>query len=43
MTLADRLVHRSEIIEVDGDSFGLKEAKLRAIDKASARKRKPPA
>jgi hypothetical protein len=34
-------VHRSEIIELDGDSYRLKEAKQRAVDKASARKKKP--
>ena len=30
VTLVDRLVHRSEIIEIDGDSYRLKEAKERA-------------
>lgn len=43
VTLVDRLVHRSEIIELDGDSYRLKEAKQRAVDKASARKKKPSA
>jgi len=42
VTLVDRLVHRSEIIELDGDSYRLKEAKQRAADKASSRKKKNP-
>jgi hypothetical protein len=29
VTLVDRLVHRSEFIEIDGDSYRLKEAKER--------------
>jgi DNA replication protein DnaC len=41
VTLVDRLVHRSEIIQIDGDSYRLKEAKERAEAKASARKKKP--
>jgi len=39
VTLVDRLVHRSEIIEIDGDSYRLKEAKERAAAKASSRKK----
>jgi DNA replication protein DnaC len=37
VTLVDRLVHRSEILKVDGDSYRLKEAKERAAAKAKAR------
>jgi DNA replication protein DnaC len=37
VTLVDRLVHRAEIIPIEGDSYRLKEAKERA-----ARKRKSP-
>jgi DNA replication protein DnaC len=38
VTLVDRLVHRSEILQVDGDSYRLKEAKERA-DQRSAKRR----
>lgn len=38
VTLIDRLIHRSEIISVDGESYRLKEAKERAANKARARK-----
>lgn len=43
VTLVDRLLHRSEILSIDGDSFRLKEATERAAAKAKARntKRKP--
>lgn len=40
VTLVDRLVHRSELIEIEGDSYRLKEAKDRAAAKASSRKQK---
>ncbi len=40
VTLVDRLVHRSEIIEVDGDSYRLKEAKERAAQRTASRKGK---
>jgi len=40
VTLVDRLVHRSEIVEIKGDSYRLKEAKERSAAKASQRKRK---
>jgi DNA replication protein DnaC len=40
VTLVDRLVHRSELIEIDGDSYRLKEAKERAAAKASSRRQK---
>jgi len=32
--LVDRLVHRAEIITIEGDSYRLKEAKERAANKA---------
>jgi DNA replication protein DnaC len=38
VTLVDRLVHRSEIIEIDGESYRAKEAKERAAAKAKSRK-----
>ena len=31
VTLVDRLAHRSEIIEIEGDSYQLKEAKERSV------------
>jgi DNA replication protein DnaC len=43
VTLVDRLLHRSEILPIEGDSFRLKEATERATSKAKSRntKRKP--
>jgi len=43
VTLVDRLLHRSEILAIEGDSFRLKEATERAAEKAKSRtsKRKP--
>lgn len=43
VTLVDRLVHRSEILEIDGDSYRLKEAKERAAQRAASRRRRKPA
>jgi DNA replication protein DnaC len=40
VTLVDRLVHRSEIIEIDGDSYRLKEAKERAALRSKSRRAK---
>jgi DNA replication protein DnaC len=40
VTLVDRLVHRSEIIEIEGDSYRLKEAKERSAEKQKARRQK---
>jgi DNA replication protein DnaC len=40
VTLVDRLVHRAEIINIEGESYRLKEAKERAAQKATARKSK---
>lgn len=42
VTLVDRLIHRSEFITIDGDSYRLKEAKERAAQKTRSRKRKSP-
>lgn len=44
VTLVDRLIHRAEIITIDGDSYRLKEAKERAALKATAapKTRRPP-
>lgn len=41
VTLVDRLIHRSEIIEIDGESYRLKEAKERKQAKAKSRKSRP--
>lgn len=38
VTLVDRLVHRAEIIQIQGDSYRLKEAKERAARKRKARR-----
>lgn len=40
VTLVDRLIHRSEIIEIEGESYRLKEAKERKQAKANSRKAK---
>lgn len=37
VTLIDRLVHKAEIIDIEGDSYRLKEAKERAAKKADTR------
>ncbi len=37
VTLVDCLVHRSEIFEIDGDSFRLKEAKEHQSRRAASR------
>ena len=37
VTLVDRLVHRSEIVQIEGESYRLKEAKERAASKRKAR------
>jgi DNA replication protein DnaC len=42
VTLVDRLVHRSEIIEIDGESYRAREAKERAAAKAASRRKKAP-
>ena len=43
VTLIDRLIHRAEVVELDGQSYRLKEAQERAAAKAKARhpQRKP--
>jgi DNA replication protein DnaC len=40
VTLVDRLVHRAEIISIEGDSYRLKEAKERAARKRSVQRTK---
>lgn len=40
VALVDRLIHRAEVIRIDGESYRLKEAKERAERKNRARKRK---
>jgi DNA replication protein DnaC len=40
VTLVDRLIHRSEILHIDAESYRLKEAKERAAQRALARKKK---
>ena len=44
VTLVDRLTHRAELVQIEADSYRLKEAKQRAADKAKRRhdKKKPP-
>lgn len=42
VALVDRLVHRSEILEIDGDSYRLKEAKERQLQRSSSRRTKKP-
>ena len=37
VTLIDRLMHRAEIVALEGESYRLKEAKERATRKAKAR------
>ena len=39
VTLIDRLVHKREIFEVDGESYRLKEAKEHRAKRARARKK----
>ncbi len=38
VTLVERLIHRAEIIEIEGASYRLKEAKERKQEKAKSRK-----
>lgn len=40
VTLVDRLMHKSEIVTIDGDSYRLREAEERQRERASARKRR---
>lgn len=42
VTIIDRLVHKAEILTIDGDSYCLKEAKERAAQKARSRKERTP-
>ncbi len=44
VTIVDRLVHRSEIVQIDGESYRLKESREEASKRRRARKkRKTPA
>ena len=38
VTLVDRLVHHAEIVQIDADSFRLKEAQAREAERAARRK-----
>src|SRR5690606_14572662 len=38
VTLVDRLIHRAELIEIDGDSYRLKEAKENSAKRAKQRR-----
>ena len=40
VTLIDRLLHRAEIIDIEGESYRLKEAKERAATKSASRKKR---
>lgn len=40
VTLVDRLMHKSEIVTIDGDSYRLREAEERQRERATARKKK---
>ena len=40
VTLVDRLIHRSEIVQLDGESYRLREAKKRAAQRSKARSRR---
>lgn len=40
VTLIDRLTHRAELVSIEADSYRLKEAKQRAVDKAISRRQR---
>jgi DNA replication protein DnaC len=42
VTIIDRLVHKAEILTIEGDSYRLKEARERAAQKTKARKQRRP-
>ena len=42
VTLVDRLVHRAEIITIEGESYRFKEAKERAAEKTEKRRKRKP-
>jgi len=42
VTIVDRLVHRSEILQIDGESYRLKESKEEAAKRRKARKNRRP-
>lgn len=41
VTLIDRLIHRSEIVKIDGESYRLEEARERAKERKEKRSRRP--
>lgn len=43
VSLVDRLVHRSEVISIEGESYRLKEARERTEERARQRKTRKPA
>ena len=42
VSLIDRLVHRCEVVAIEGESYRLKEAKVRAALKAEQRRQAKP-
>jgi hypothetical protein len=40
VTLVDRLIHRAEVIDIDADSYGLKEAKELTAARSTRRSKK---
>jgi DNA replication protein DnaC len=42
VTLVDRLMHKSEIVTIEGDSYRLREAEERQRERAASRKRRKP-
>src|SRR3954468_21080046 len=42
VTLVDRLIHRAEVVEIDADSYRLKEAKELTAARSKRRNKKPP-
>lgn len=42
VTIIDRLVHKAEILTIEGDSYRLKEARERAAHKTKARTQRTP-
>lgn len=42
VTIIDRLVHKAEILTIEGESYRLKEARERAANKTKSRKLRKP-
>ena len=40
VALVDRLVHKAEIVQIDGDSYRVKDARDRQVRRASSRAKK---